>query len=265
LSKGSVVTIDPRTLREIKRFADCHLIPDCFNVSNKTVRLDGEFDNLLGTQCDAQLRRLIEIEWGNVLTGKASLGGGSKSHSAVLLADTGQLLLPKPKRGTIKDWAMRALGLQSAPEPGVVSKLQFEGWVGDVADNAKAYLSIINSAILVLYDQDRQRAFDPVLDGARALLSKVGPKAVENSDWEILKNMIELGAFMDAKKVAGQEFTFATKRKFYDPNLDPGDGVFDNFPTKCITQVGDAIVVTLPYSRSLRARVTFRAVLGRGT
>jgi len=60
--------IDPRTLKEVKEPAMCHLIPEGIWKRPEHVRLEGSFDHVIGSVCDEALRRAIEIHYGDNLT-----------------------------------------------------------------------------------------------------------------------------------------------------------------------------------------------------
>src|SRR5262249_18498557 len=59
--------------------SECHLIPDCFNVSSKTVLLDGPFDNKIGEQCDCHLRAAFDLLVGDTIKGGFAFEGGSQN------------------------------------------------------------------------------------------------------------------------------------------------------------------------------------------
>src|SRR4051794_6059951 len=73
------MVIDPRTLREIEAFANCHLIPQAFGISNKTVPLDEAFDNIIGSRYDSELQALLREFEAEGVRGKAKLAGSSFS------------------------------------------------------------------------------------------------------------------------------------------------------------------------------------------
>jgi hypothetical protein len=63
--------------------------------------------------------------------------------------------------------------------------------------------------------------------------------------------------FDGAKVAPGSQVTPNDWRRLYDPILDIKDGVLEDFPTKCVSKEDGSLVVTLPYSRSLRGKVIF--------
>lgn len=71
--------IDPRTQRPVTMEGDCHLIPESIEygnpprpVSNKTVPLDGPFDNKIGAKCDHHLKKYLDMLVGDDLKGEFS-------------------------------------------------------------------------------------------------------------------------------------------------------------------------------------------------
>jgi hypothetical protein len=60
--------------------ANCHLIPECFGVSNVTVWLDADFDSRIGHRCDVQLSQFFQVMLGDALDGRIALRGGSQSR-----------------------------------------------------------------------------------------------------------------------------------------------------------------------------------------
>jgi hypothetical protein len=97
------MVIDPRTLREIRNVGNCHLIPQCFEVSEKTVPLDRDFDNRMGENCDWQLKAYISIWYGNVLEGRLAVTGGSHNLTALLTVSQQRFEVPKPGGGSLED------------------------------------------------------------------------------------------------------------------------------------------------------------------
>jgi len=242
--------VDPRTLREIDREADCHLIPDCFKVSSLTVVGDEEFDNKIGSTCDEQLRKYIQLSIGDQISGKVALVGGSNRLSTELRPSKGMLAIRKPKGGTVEDWETRALGLRDG-------KVSFGGFVSDVVDCAGAWLSAVNSAMLVLHYLGRDISGSD-FDLSRELLRKMVTESFATADDQILRPMVQLKASFDKERVKTEKLNRNNSRYFYDPLFDPGDGVFDDFPKKSVLEKDGSLIVVLPYSKCLRAWVKFR-------
>lgn len=248
------MAIDPRTLREIERADRCHLLPQCFGVSNKAVRLDGDFDNKIGATCDAQLERYFVTMLGDRLRGRIALRGGSKSLSGVVVASKGVVAIRKPRRGKIQDWAGRALGWKDG-------QVQFESFTGDTVDCAAAFLSMIHSAFVVLHYRRHHEVFDPIFNPVRLLLQKAIDGALTGDDFAVVRAMVNLQFAVPRGKMAKEPIGVNDFRALYDPSIDVGDGVLDAFPAKSVSKQASGWMVTLPYSRSLRGIVTFKKCL----
>jgi hypothetical protein len=243
------VLIDPRTLREAQFPADCHLIPDWCGVSHATVRLDGEIDSKIGATCDGQLQRYFNVMFGSQLAGKAALTGGSKTLTSVLDTKSGNLLVPKPKTGAIDQWATRALGFKEG-------RVQFESFTGDIVDCAAAFTSIIHSAILVLYWHGRSEIFGEEFDFARILFAKAATKSLTKEDHETVRDMTAINVALP--RDVTEVLSINDLRRIYDPSYVSADGLVDGFPRNCVNHADGHILVTLPYSGSIRATATFR-------
>jgi hypothetical protein len=256
------VVIDPRTQRLVTTACQCHLIPDCFKVSNKTVALDGPFDHKIGEQCDSQLKAVFDLLVGGTLNGAFAFEGGSKNMAGSLQPVTGQFSIKqrirnkKPGRKAVKtDVALRrSLGLRN----GRLVKL--EGFVTPSVDLAKARLSMVNSAFLVLYYLNRTEIYDPEFDQARELLNKVCEGKLENSDMPLIESMTPSfgSVYISTEKTKGlKALNPADIRHYYDPTLALADGVLDDFPKQCVAQEGESLIVRLPYGKCLRGIVRF--------
>lgn len=243
------MAIDPRTLRPIVREADCHLVPEQFHVSNLTVRLDGDFDSKIGTRCDAELQRYFEAFLLDHLQGRLALGGGSKSLKAVHSVRTQTFLIPKPSAGTAQDFADRALGLKDGA-------LRFESFTGGTIDCARAFLSVIHSAFLVLYHAGERDVYGPGFDAVRALW-KNDVNTLTDADYDVIRDKVQIAVAFPPERIERQPVSVNDYRKLYDPSFDFGDGVLKDFPKKSISSQGNRWIVTLPYSNSLRAKVQF--------
>jgi hypothetical protein len=242
-SKGDTMTIDPRTLCEVKKFADCHLIPKSFRASSLTVPLDAKFDSCVG-ECDEHLHRLYRSLWGHWFKGKAAVGG--KRHSAVMSIQTGMVFIPKPKQGTVQNWAAKALALENG-------KVQFGGFIGTVIDTGKAALSVLNSAFLILHYLKHRHLVGPSFNQARAYLANAETDDLTEADVEAVKKMFVARVDFGQKKRESTD----DWRQIYDPDFDAGEGWLDNFPNKCVTYNDGSLIVTVPYSKSARVLVTF--------
>lgn len=242
---------DPRTSREVGKPANCHLIPDCFHVSDVTVPLDANIDSQIGAKCDVELTKLIRLLFEDVWKGKIALGGGSKSLSCEIVLSDKTFFIPKPKKGSLEEWGSKALGIQDG-------KVVVEGFSTGRADTFGAYLSMINSAMLVLYHQADQRVYNAMFDQSRRWINNVINGQWVESDSDLLRSMITFSKSIDPKKTEGQVPTRELYRKYYDPLYDRGDGLLDEFPMRCISEHEKYLVVTLPYSRNLRGVVKFR-------
>jgi hypothetical protein len=228
LENETTVAIDPRTLNEVVQEADCHLIPECFRVSNVTVRLDGLFDSKIGTTCDSELQRYFVTLVGTHLEGHIALDGGSESLASVFSVGDGALFIPKPRTGKAEDWATRALGLRDG-------RVLFRSFKGKVVDCARAYLSMVHSAFLILYRQVGQDVFDSTFDQARSLFRKAVNGLLTNADYEPIRDMVEVDLYFDSRRVKSDRVRITEFRRFYDPAFDAGDGVLNDFPNKCVS------------------------------
>jgi hypothetical protein len=146
------VVIDPRTLLPVAVPCDCHLIPECFGVSNRSVRLDRDFDNKIGAQCDSQLKLFFDMLVGDHLKGYFAFSGGSQSMAGTLSPLTQsfsikQRISRQTRTRSLwipKEWGNKAIGMK---EDGEVT---IESFVTPSIDLLKARLSMINSALLIL-------------------------------------------------------------------------------------------------------------------
>jgi hypothetical protein len=247
------VVVDPRTMRPVTTKAECHLIPKCFGVSNKTVRLDGPFDNKIGEECDSQLHAFYQLLVGEDLSGRFAFEGGSKTVAGSVGTRTQQFRIKKPAGGTATDWFRRALGTQDG-------QVRIEGFVTPSVDMAKAGLSMINSAFLVLYYLGKTEIYGSDFDLARALLGKVCAGTLDNSDLPAIVEMTpDFGVVLlsEEKTRTVGPIRPCDIRWYYDPSLDCPDGLMDDFPKNCIVEEGSSLVVRLPYGKCLRGSVRF--------
>jgi hypothetical protein len=227
-------------------------------VSNRTVRLDRPFDNKIGEQCDHHLKAYLDMLVGDALKGEIALEGGSQRMRGTLVVSAG-LVRVKPSFGgrrkgrerTLEDWRRKALGMR---DDGVV---KVTGFVGRAVDMAKARLSLVNSAFLVLYCLGR-RDFGREFERARALLNKVVESDLDPSDVLAAEQTAELRVLLAAEKLQGRtSLNPAEYRDHYRPDVDMADGVLEDFPNKSVAEDDEALAVRLPYGKGLRGVVRF--------
>jgi len=253
------MVIDSRTLLPVEVSSDCHLIPNCFGVSNKTVALDGPFDHQIGDQCDSQLHSYFRILVGDELRGDFAFERGSKSVAGSHVVGELQFRIKKPRRGSTADWAHHALGMRE-------NQIGLKGFVTAAVDTRKAQLSMVNSAFLILHYLGRKEIFEPAFDRARDLLRKATTDSLASTDLPDI-NMLapEVGTVcVSSERIQGlTNISPSDLRRVYDPTCDPGDGLLDDFPSRCVSEEPDALVVKLPYGNCLRGTVKFPVKLVR--
>jgi hypothetical protein len=257
-SKECAVVIDPRTLKEVKQSGDCHLIPAMFKVSDLTVRLDRDVDSKIGGKCDSELKTYLDLFFGPLIEGKVSLDGGSKNLKGLLRVTDGKIFVPKPSSTPLAGFVDRALNVRDG-------KVQYKEFTSHTQDGCAAFLSIVHSAFLVLYFLGKPDVFAEPFNWVRNLVSKLLSESLTNADYELMRDLIRLNFAVPKDKVTETAVPFEKLRKLYDPTVDAEDGVLDDFPQKCLREVDEAWLVTLPYSKSLRAEVTFRKPLAQTT
>jgi hypothetical protein len=262
--EGNCVIIDPRTLRPVTTAGSCHLIPERIkygdpprSVSNRTVPLDGPFDNKIGSQCDHHLKAYLNSVIGDNLKGEVAFEGGSQKIGGTLVVSARKVRIKvSPSRRRWKpspneDWLRRALGMR---DDGLV---KVTGFVGQIVDVAKARLSMVNSAFLVLHYLGR-RDFGREFDWARALLNKVVESDLDQSDVLVTEQFTELLILLATEKLQGHVSVNPGEfRNHYRPDVDMPDGVLEDFPNKCVTEDDEAVLVRLPYGKGLRGVVRF--------
>jgi hypothetical protein len=139
-------------------------------------------------------------------------------------------------------------------------QVKIVGFVTPSVDLAKASLSMVNSAFLVLYYLGRNEVYDADFDQARGLLQKVCDGKLDNTDMPLIEQKTPGFAqvYISMEKIKGLiELSPADLRKYYDPSMDIGDGVLDDFPKNCVVEVEEALLVRLPYGKGLRGVVRF--------
>jgi hypothetical protein len=249
--------------------SDCHLIPQCFKltgntpVSNKTVPLDGPFDHKIGEQCDSQLKACFDLLIGEKLKGDFAFQGGSQTMAGTLGLATQQFRIEQSvrinkkrrlKRWTPADSFRKALGMRDD------GQVQIVGFVTPAVDLLKARLSMVNSAFLVLHYLGRTEIYGPEFDQARALLNKVCEDKLNNSDLPLIVEMTPefASVLLATEKMKGlTSLNPIDFRKYRDPSVDVPDRVMDDFPKNCVTEVGNSLIVRLPYGKGLRGAVRF--------
>jgi hypothetical protein len=146
--------------------------------------------------------------------------------------------------------------------------VKIEGFVTPSVNLLKARLSMVNSAILMLYFLGRTEVYGPEFDQARSLLKKAHEGKLTNSDLPLIEQMTpEFGSvYIGPEKTKGlTALNPADLRTYYDPSLDLADGVLDDFPNSCVAQVGESLIVRLPYGKGLRGAVRFPMPQGAKT
>jgi hypothetical protein len=260
---------DPRTLKEIVETAECHLVPDWSGASGKTVPLEKKIDNDIGTYCDGELEKYLNNLTGTVLPGKVAMAGGSKTVGAEydLLADEFEVAPPghKKMKAPNKGYEEHALGVKGG-------EATVESFTGTGADGHYACVSIIHSAFLVLHALGRPEVFEPMFDEYRALFDSASKKQLTEEQRTLAQaTVLDLNYAQNPHKAPSTaaplidvkadgdpaEPLLTAVRNDYDPNFDPGDGLLANFPNQSVEDTADAIVVKVPYSKSLRAVVKF--------
>jgi hypothetical protein len=245
-----VPDIDPRTLEEIRNPSHCHLVPNWTKVSDLTVLLDGDVDHRIGSYCDAQLQRLIQVFYGTAVRGQASMAGGSQSLSAVLDIPSGSLGIPIPRRNDPHEFVARALGASGGT-------IQPTGFVGTTVDCLSAEVSILHSTFLILHYHARPEIFGHSFDGVRELFRRAMDRSLLNSDDAGVRAMVRGPYFFIAPGQVNGPIPVEQLRMYYDSSFDPGDGVLSEFPNRSVADEPGAIRVTIPYSASMRAVVRF--------
>jgi len=254
-------------MQPVTSFGECHLIPECIKidgkpVSTKTVRLGREFDSRIGEKCDHFMRGVIDLLISHWLAGQVAFEGGSQTIGGALVTVSGQNWMTIPleilesqlERGNLEPFCRQALGMNDA---GLV---KVTGFVTRAVDLLMARMSMINSAILVLYYLTQWDVYGPELDRARVLLKKASEGCVELSDLREIEEMTPgfvLVILPTEKSKQLPPYSPMELRLLYDPDLDVPDGVLDDFPQNCVRHAGDSLQVWLPYGKGLRGVVRF--------
>ena len=262
------MVIDPRTMQPVTSPSDCHLIPKSIKIdekplSNKTVRLDGVFDSKVGDNCDAFLRAAIDLLVSPDLPGKIAFEGGSQTMGGALVIASGQqplitiptkILESQQKRGNLEPFCRQALGMNDA------GQVRLTGFVTASVDLFMARMSMVNSAILILFYLKQWDVYGSELDRARALLKKASEASIDLADGLEIEAMTPGFGLVFLPTEKSQQlppYSPLHLRALYDHNLDVPDGVLDNFPHNCVRDAGDSLQVWLPYGKGLRGVVRF--------
>lgn len=160
------MTLDPRTLVSVSKYADCHIIPKCFDVSALTVSLDEIVDNRIGTACDSQLQRYLSILIGDNVTGRLSIKGGAQRLSATLNRHTKRFQVRRPPGGTASNFICRALGSDG-------KHLHWQQFVSETVDCCAAHLSVIHSGFLLMYYLREPDVYCSDFDWVRGLIQRL--------------------------------------------------------------------------------------------
>jgi hypothetical protein len=117
-------------------------------------------------------------------------------------------------------------------------------------DLLMARMSMVNSAVLVLYDLAGWDVYGPELDRARALLAKASEGRIGLADLPEIEAMTPASGLIllpTEKSKQLPPYSPLDLRRLYDPDLDVADGVLDNFPHNCVRDAGDSLQVWLRY------------------
>ena len=146
-------------------------------------------------------------------------------------------------------------------------------FTGTAADGHYAGVSAIHSAFLILHALDRTEVFESMFDEYRALFDSASKKQLTDEQRSLVgATVLELNfernphlaksadaPIIDVKADGDPRHAqLSAVRSEYDPDYDPGDGLLANFPNQSVEDTADAIIVKVPYSKSLRAVVRFR-------
>jgi hypothetical protein len=246
-----LVVTDPRTLQPVTKPAKCHLIPECFGVSNITIRMDGSLDNAIGRNCDCHLFNFFQLLVGEQLSGHFAFENGSKTVAGNLHPKTKGFSIPKPRRGTIADWAYHALGARN-------SQIQMKEFTSRPVILPNARMSMVNSAMLILRYCMRDEVYGPAFDSARRLLAVAAAGRLEDGHKGEIEEMTPIFGqiSINRERLKGvSEIPIAEARNYYDPDWNPGDRLLEDFPKRCVSEEDGALIVRLPYGNCLRGVV----------
>ncbi len=243
----SAFSRDPRTLNVIRHFADCHVIPRQFGVSNLTVPLDRDVDSKIGGWCDGQLKRYLDTLTFQPVEGQLVVAGGKSKLRGRF----------DPKSATFHarlrcdpDQFKRAINDRDG-------ELDVEAFRGVVVDTFAAQVSILHSAFLLLFHLGQVDTFSTPFDWVRSILSRALTKRLIAEDGSLLQDRIGLQVGIPASRITTPISTLDALRLHYQPDCDLGDDMHGDFPAKSFEDRGTHWFVTLPYAPSLRAQVTF--------
>jgi hypothetical protein len=247
--------VDPRTLKVAAIVGDCHLLPRRLKgVPRKTVRLDRSFDNLVGSACDSCLYAFKDCMVGETLSGKFSFAGGSKVQGELDVRNGRWRVKVKSRASQMQRALEKAFGWKPG-QPNVV----WREFVGDTVSPPHAALSLVNSAILMLYVHNREWAFRTELRFGREMLQHAAKGGTFDAE-QRAKLMVLVPVICS---VSIPRDRFHTKqpdlmelRNAYDPLHQP-DAALEDFPSKCISENEGVIRVIVPLGPALRGLVEF--------
>ena len=244
----SPAIIDPRTLQPVVEFADCHILPDWCGVSGLTVHLDKKTDNDLGAATESTLKEYLAAFLSRKPEGTLVMKDGLRPLNATFDIGKEEVVVVAPRKSS--GFAERNLGAKDGEA--VIESFNAGGIDGHLAG-----ISAIHSAFLLLYRHGREDLFAPRFDRVRSLLASALAKALTDDDRDVIAAMVKFEMAGFVKAPTGKGLTADDLRDVYDPNADNGDEVATDFPNKSIMEQGGNLVVTLPYSGTLRAHVLF--------
>lgn len=240
-------------MRRVTCPCDCHLIPKVFNVSQKIVRLDGPFDHAIGSRCDSEIKRFIELLFASSLGGRSEFIGGAKSVKSTFDLVTQSLRIHRGKRDRNPEWFRHVSGSHS-------SQVSLKEFHGNVVDTASALASVIHSAFLVLHHQKYLQIYEPEYDSIRMLLQRASRGELLEDDLHWMQETIDFAVYFRNDGRLPLSIPMSDLRTVYDPEFSADDEVDSNFPRRSATAKADSVLVTVPYSKCIRATVTFPAM-----
>jgi hypothetical protein len=247
------MVIDPRTNRVVNKPSNCHLIPECFGVSNLTVPLDGDFDSKIGSYCDAHLHQFFQLITADKLKVSFAMKGGSNRLRGEIDLKKKRFALSRQrlKVRDLNNYFRKALGVPSY-SPTCNIEIEEATSVAVLMPNAR--LSMVNSAFLILHYLGRPEILSPHLGFARHLLYRASQNKLKPDDQaEIERIAPELGVGIKTKETHLQ---FERIRELYDADWEIKDGSLVDFPHNCVRDESNALVIRLPYGKCLRGIVT---------
>jgi len=242
--------VDPRTLEEMGEQADCHLLPQWCGISGKTVRLGMKIDNDLGSACESELAKYLNLLFGSELPGKVAMAGGSRSLTATYHVVSGEIAVHPPARSDQVKFVERAMGVKGGQG-------ELQSFTGGAADGHLAGLSAVHSAMLVLHYCHRPEIYGPEFDSVRGLFKSALEGSLSDEQRANISARVKFEFLAPAADATRGEVGIDEFRRLYRPDRIADDGVDVHFPHRSVTDYRDQIVVTLPYSKNIRAHVMF--------